>query len=291
MKRQKAVRPWVKIENFFHCISAHLMSFAKIFWLQPIQRTQAKISYSAIKQHFLQQLDHPEICSLPIILAGCPRISYFFDTDRFCNYLALLDERTKSKFSNKNERLLGSLRRDHFGNALSDTTRHILNLSDEDLCDTESAVMLHGLNFGLPSSYLCKEEIFAEFESLRAQLFHHGATSVEQHTALKTRLADHLRLHCNSTMDSCDFTTQKQCFCAINSLPKNDDIIVTKPDKGSGIVLLSKSDYVDKINEILKDQTKFKRLSQVFSNDNTASIESRLQKRLLDLVKADIMPK
>ena len=45
------------------------------------------------------------------------------------------------------------------------------------------------------------------------------------------------------------------------------------------------------MNDILYDQLKFKRLGPVSSNDNTASIESRLQKRLLDLVKADLMPK
>ena len=52
----------------------------------------------------------------------------FFDTVRFCRYLALLDERTESNCKIKNERLLASLRRDRFGNALSDTTRHVLNL-------------------------------------------------------------------------------------------------------------------------------------------------------------------
>ena len=83
----------------------------------------------------------------------------------------------------------------------------------------------------------------------------------------------------------------KECFRAINTLQNNDDIIITKPDKGSGVVLLNKSDYVDNMNEILDDQSKFKRPGPVFSNDNTASIESRLQKRLLDLVKADPMPK
>ena len=45
------------------------------------------------------------------------------------------------------------------------------------------------------------------------------------------------------------------------------------------------------MNEILDDQSKFKRLGKVSSNDNTASIESCLQKRLLDLVKADLKPK
>ena len=47
----------------------------------------------------------------------------------------------------------------------------------------------------------------------------------------------------------------KECFRAINSLLKNDDVIITKPDKNSGVVLLNKSDYVDKINSILGDQS------------------------------------
>ena len=40
---------------------------------------------------------------------------------------------------------------------------------------------------------------------------------------------------------------------------KNDDIITTKPDKGSGAVLLNKS---DKINEIPEGQSKFKSLGE-----------------------------
>ena len=188
--------------------------------------------------------------------------------------------------------MLVSLRRDRFGNALSDTTRYILNLLDYDLSDTERFMLSHGLNFGLPPRYLCKEEIFAEFESLWAQLLHHNASSVEQSTSLKARLANLPHLHSDSTIDSRDFTPMhKECFRAINGLRKNDDIIITKPDKSSVVVLLNKSDYVDKMNEILDDQSKFKRLRSVSSNDNTASVELHLQKRLLDLVKADLMPK
>ena len=83
----------------------------------------------------------------------------------------------------------------------------------------------------------------------------------------------------------------KECFRAINSLQKINDIIITKPEKGSSVIFLNKSDYVDKMNKILDDQSKFKRLCPISSNDNTASIKSRLHKRLLDLVKADLMPK
>ena len=138
----------------------------------------------------------------------------------------------KSKI--ENERLLVPLRRDRLGNS----TRHILNLSDYDLLDTESFVLSHGLNFGLPPRYLCKEEIFTKFESLWAQLLHHSTTSVEQRTALKTRLADLAHLYCDSTIDSRDLTMNKKCFRAINSLQKNDNIIITKPDKGFGVVHL-----------------------------------------------------
>ena len=117
-------------------------------------------------------------------------------------------------------------------------------------------MLSHGLNVGLPPRYLCKEEIFAEFESLWAQLLHHSATSVEQRTALKARLADLAHLYCDSTIDSRDFAMQ-ECFRAINRLRKNDNIIITKPDKGFGDVLLNKSDYVDKMNEIFDVYDRF----------------------------------
>ena len=78
------------------------------------------------------------------------RFLTFFDTIRFCRSLALLNGRTESNSKIKIERQLFSLRRDRFGNALSDTTRHFLNLLDYVLSDTESFVLSHGLNFGLP---------------------------------------------------------------------------------------------------------------------------------------------
>ena len=93
---------------------------------------------------------------------------------------------------------------------------------------------------------------------------------------LQKRDSPTLHLYCDSTIDSRDFTMHKECFRAINRLRKNDDIIITKSDKDSGVVLLNKSDYVDKMNEILDDQSKFKRLVPVSNNENTASIESHL---------------
>ena len=45
------------------------------------------------------------------------------------------------------------------------------------------------------------------------------------------------------------------------------------------------------MNKILEDQSKFKQLVPGSSNGNTVNIEFHLQKRLLDLVKANLMSK
>ena len=40
----------------------------------------------------------------------------------------------------------------------------------------------------------------------------------------------------------------------------NENIIITKPDKGSGIVILNKNDFIDKMLGILDDLSKFEKL-------------------------------
>ena len=63
----------------------------------------------------------------------------------------------------------------------------------------------------------------------------------------------------------------------------NEDIIITKPDKGSGVGILNKNEYNDKMMTILNDTTKFLDLGPATSNDNTTKIETQMQRRLLQL--------
>ena len=76
---------------------------------------------------------------------------------------------------------------------------------------------------------------------------------------------------------------------AIKSLRSNEQILITKPDKGSGVVILNKSDYIQKMGYILDDKTKFFNMGSVDQHDNTAKTEQKLQKRLLDLVNQKIL--
>ena len=40
-------------------------------------------------------------------------------------------------------------------------------------------------------------------------------------------------------------------------MSKNPDIIVTRPDKGRGTVIMNRNEYIQKMEDILKDDSKF----------------------------------
>lgn len=43
----------------------------------------------------------------------------------------------------------------------------------------------------------------------------------------------------------------------LKDLSKNPDAITNEPDKGQGIAIMNKSYYINKVEDILKDKTKF----------------------------------
>ena len=82
----------------------------------------------------------------------------------------------------------------------------------------------------------------------------------------------------------------RESLSAIKSLRSYSNILITKPDKGSGLVILNKTDYIKKMNSILGDETKFLTLGPSSEKNNTSKIESRIQRRLLQMHKDDLLP-
>ena len=50
--------------------------------------------------------------------------------------------------------------------------------------------------------------------------------------------------------------------CVLRNLRKNKDIVITKPDKGNGVVILNRKLYNNAIEEIISDTSKFEKLSE-----------------------------
>ena len=84
--------------------------------------------------------------------------------------------------------------------------------------------------------------------------------------------------YCGTPVDLGDLSMHKENFQAIKSLRPTEQILITKPDKGSGVVILSKSDYIQKMGNILDDKTKFMNMGSVDQHDNAAKTEQKLQK-------------
>ena len=65
----------------------------------------------------------------------------------------------------------------------------------------------------------------------------------------------------------------------LRNLTKNKDIVVTKPDKGNGVVILDQKLYNNAIEEIIADSSKFEKLNE----DPTLKREASLQRFLRKL--------
>ena len=59
----------------------------------------------------------------------------------------------------------------------------------------------------------------------------------------------------------------------LRNLRKNKDIVITKPDKGNGVVILDGKLYNNAIEEIISDTSKFEKLNE----DSTMKREASLQ--------------
>ena len=79
------------------------------------------------------------------------------------------------------------------------------------------------------------------------------------------RLKVEIKRQAFSSDDSYSFWDElnisKEKHVALKSLSANKDLIVQKSDKGNSVVLLNRNDYIKRLNEMLSDSSKFKKLN------------------------------
>ena len=78
-------------------------------------------------------------------------------------------------------------------------------------------------------------------------MLHHKPKSINELSLLKAKLNELAHSFCGSPIDVTKFPFNSDCLQAIKSLRFNKHILITKPDKGSGVVIFNRSEY-DKKN-------------------------------------------
>ena len=131
----------------------------------------------------------------------------------------------------------------------------VFNFSKYVLSEREDFLLSLGLDFCLPnykpnlsSFYLPIELLFQRLRSLSLPCnfsdLQRDLQSLSQRTynALRPRWLPFFR---------------KDDYILMKELAKNPDIVILRPDKGRGTVILDKADYINKMSTILQDNTKF----------------------------------
>ena len=155
----------------------------------------------------------------------------------------------------------------------------ITNLTNIKFSHDVLRLLEKGPNYALSQKIPNQSDILATFEN-----FFNFLDGFEFNTNFSSFSKDHFRtkLKClalDYVKHSKGIKLPKWQNIAIKKLKAHKNIIISKPNKGNGIVIMYKEHYYAKMDEILSDTSKFKALSE----DTTTKIENRLIRRLRDL--------
>ena len=154
------------------------------------------------------------------------------------------------------------------------------NSSDRVLNQNQLEVLSLGMKFCPNRTYKDRLEIETQFEMLSEQLTDLSPHDVSELESLKSTFVDTCFKY-NRTRTRQRGLLDKEHIEALKDLAKNKDYMLSKPDKGSGVVILNTADYDSKLSSILSDASKFQLING--SKDLTESVEKQLAMRLKDL--------
>ena len=138
---------------------------------------------------------------------------------------------------------------------LGDELQVVVNLSNRALVKTVYKALNHGLQFGILPLKFNFIDVQAEFENLYRQVRSHLQNT--KRILFKTKLIN-LYSKYKST-----YFYDKLCgntrlsppeMKALLSIRQNKSLIIYKPDKGNGVVVMNKTDYLQKIHAFFRIQ-------------------------------------
>ena len=159
---------------------------------------------------------------------------------------------------------------------VKETKDSFVNLSNYELNDLEIEFLNLGINCHIQPKY-DKLQKQVELESLYQNL-----TTLEENNiiTMKPEIVEQLKSestkHRNTNYHNSILS--KPLLEAAKNLKNNENLVVRKADKSATYVLLNKDEYIEKLNVILSDSTKFKRIKQDPTDD--------IKKKANDLIDA-----
>ena len=165
----------------------------------------------------------------------------------------------------------------------------LTNLSNYNFSDTERKVLNKGLKFGIFPDKLNLTNIQTEFEGFYQQI-RPNLLDNKHRLDLKSKLMtfySKLKSLFFYGLNHQDITLSTEERDALQKVANNPTLIICKPDKGNGVVVMNKNDYINKMNKILSNKAQFQKVSV---DDNIANL-SKFQRFLYNLKTKQFLKK
>lgn len=203
----------------------------------------------------------------------------------FCRFLKFSGS-VLARIRTSEERKFNGIRAAHLPTRrLTDLDKHIVNLSSYDLSLIEKQALRCGLDFCIPPDEVCRIPLEAEIENVFHQV--QGLQPVSDVSEFTNSLVYTANSYRRSPIEKGGLTPEH--ITSLCALKKRDDLIIIRPDKGSGVVLLDRPDYNAKMDTILCDNSKF--ISDTKQKDCVKTVVSSLSSLLNELVEANAISK
>ena len=152
---------------------------------------------------------------------------------------------------------------------------NITNLTQYELYQEQSDLLKAGSYFSIQPDNIWKSKIFTIFEKIHRS-FLNNLKSEENKSQIKAHVSYLANSYFYNYKPSPHILRQHR---VLRNLRKNKDIVVTKPDKGNGVVIFDRKLYNNAIEEIISGSSKFEKLNE----DPNLKYESSLQRFLRKL--------
>lgn len=173
------------------------------------------------------------------------------------------------------------------GPLFNDPEKVIINLSAYNLSSREKFLLALGLDFNLPvfnfnyfKYFLCIEKILLSVRKLQGFKVNFDVVC--------NKVRDVARSCFYSKKTNFHPFIQRDDLSILRKLGRNKDLVFCNPDKGRGVVILNRCDYINKMNIILSDREKFEAV-QEDKYKLSLRLEDKLNRKLRTLKSQGIL--
>ena len=166
----------------------------------------------------------------------------------------------------------------------------IFNFSSTALSPKIEFLLAFGLDFCLPVYKLDFYKFFLPIESLAGRLKNKFGSSPGFRDFLREfQTVSNKVFYGFKPFKIFSPAFSKSDINVLKNFASNKDIIVTKPDKGRGVVILDKFDYISSMSKIISNSTKFIEINESWTK-YSLKIEDKINRFLLKLKNQSLIP-